>query len=191
MQLELVNFVIESHRDLASLAAAVQTETLEYITVSAPNFAKHLSQMHPQAIYIILSKMPFPCQYIQSLEYDIAEAIVLKVPQLSRCGLPMTTTTPAPVTTTTTTTTTQTTVEAVNVVPIAQTGDVESMFIVYPEFMDLFNHLGEEFIAFLKTFNPKHMDSRALGEMFMVMADEDVPMQMFAKLFVQDIWSPR
>ncbi|KAM7542719.1 hypothetical protein Aperf_G00000001427 [Anoplocephala perfoliata] len=211
MQPELVNFVIESHRDLASLAAAVQTETLEYITVSAPNFAKHLSQMHPQAIYIILSKMPFPCQYIQSLEYDIAEAIVLKVPQLSRCGLPMTTTTPAPVTTTTTTTsTTQTTAEAANVV-----ADVESMFTkkeldemmakvpeiknllakvnlqkltalrtVYPNFVDLFNQLSEEFITFLKNFNAKLMDSKTLGEVFTVMAGEDVPMQMFAGLFV-------
>ncbi|KAM7541873.1 hypothetical protein Aperf_G00000001434 [Anoplocephala perfoliata] len=211
MQPELVNFVIESHLDLASLVAAVQTETLEYITVSAPNFAKHLSQMHPQAIYIILSKMPFPCQYIQSLEYDVAEAIVLKVPLFSQCGLLRTTTIRAPVTTTTTTTTTQATPEAADVESMFTKNEVEKMMAkvpeikkllvkvnpqrltclrtVYPDFMDLFNQLSEKFITFLsgtflKHFNPKNMERKTLGEMFMVMAGEDVPMQMFAGLFV-------
>ncbi|KAM7532525.1 hypothetical protein Aperf_G00000105550 [Anoplocephala perfoliata] len=212
MQPELVNFVIESHFDLASLVAAVQTETLEYITVSAPNFAKHLSKMHPQAIYFILSKMPFPCQYIQSLKYDVAEAIVLKVPLFRQCGLPRTTTTRAPTTTTTTTTTTtQATPEAADVESMFTKNEVEKMMAkvpeikkllvkvnpqrltglrtVYPHFMDLFNQLSEKFITFLsgtflKHFNPKNMDRKILGEMFMVMAGEDVPMQMFAGLFV-------
>ncbi|KAM7542886.1 hypothetical protein Aperf_G00000001443 [Anoplocephala perfoliata] len=192
MQPELVNFVIESHRDLASLVAAC-TQLRKASVQDASSSHLH----HP---------LEDACQYIQSLEYDVAEAIVLKVPLFSQCGLPRTTTTRAPVTTTTTTTTTQATPEAADVESMFTKNEVEKMMAkvpeikkllvkvnpqrltglrtVYPDFMDLFNRLSEKFITFLKNFNAKLMDSKTLGEVFTVMAGEDVPMQMFAGLFV-------
>nr|CDS30326.2 hypothetical protein HmN_000274400 [Hymenolepis microstoma] len=94
MQLDTVRHIIESHYDLAYLVTSAQPDTLVYIPSISPNFSKYLSKMSSHATCTFLHKIPYPCEYLQSIRRVDAENVVYKVPMFEEC-LPTTGTTEA------------------------------------------------------------------------------------------------
>ncbi|KAM3173545.1 hypothetical protein ACTXT7_012302 [Hymenolepis weldensis] len=203
MQPELVDFIIGRHANLDYLLLHTDTPTLEYIVSSTPEFARYLSRLPPESIYDVLFKMPYPCQYLLTIDKIYADAITFKLPMAGTCFPPTTTST----TTTTTTTAAPTTTAEPNMVPedhfskeeldtmTAKVPNIRSLLMkanpkklrevreLVPDFTIIFNELDDDIINVLNSFDLSKLSRKLIWNTLHNFSENRIEVELFSSLF--------
>ncbi|KAM3180668.1 hypothetical protein ACTXT7_015847 [Hymenolepis weldensis] len=156
-------YVLNNARFPGTLLQGMNPNTLKWVINHVPNFPDILARSDVHTIYDFFGKVPYPCQYFESLEKSVRDRLAFKYNWLRTCEPPTTTTT----TTTTTPPYTTTKVTTPEPKPLFTIKILETLRVKVPNFSLLL-----EIVPFEK-FDSNNPKAVALIHLLMNMNDED------------------
>lgn len=195
--------VIRNYTNLPALLCRMKPETFNYVLSNAPFVTEYIVDMKAREQAIILTKMTYPCVYLQSINLEYAKIIINNLPAYASCiSLPETT-----VSTTTTTPipdTEPSTWEPIQVETVFTKEELEKMSekvpnigeilskinprkigpmrIVFPNFLTLFNELDDEFINALNKVDFSNMTPNTRSKLIWSLAGKNIAVEIFGTL---------
>ncbi|KAM3186355.1 hypothetical protein ACTXT7_004529 [Hymenolepis weldensis] len=196
--------VIRNYTNLPALLCRMKPETFNYVLSNAPFVTEYIVDMKAREQAIILSKMTYPCVYLQSINLEYAKKIIDNLPAYASCiSLPETT-----VSTTTTTApkpdTEPSTWEPIQAETVFTKEELEKMSekvpnigeilskinprkigpmrIIFPNFLTLFNELDDEFINALNKVEFSKMTPKARSKLIWSLAGNNRAVEIFGTL---------
>ncbi|VDL62119.1 unnamed protein product [Hymenolepis diminuta] len=157
-------YILNNAKFPGKLMQGMNSNTLKWVTTYVPSFPEILAKSDVHTIYDFFGKVPYPCQYFQSLEKSIRSRLAFKYGWLLNCEPPTTTTT---TTTTTTPKTTTTKVSTPAPKPLFTIEILQTLRVKVPNFGLLL-----EIVPFEK-FDSNNRKAVALIHLLMNMNDED------------------
>lgn len=157
-------YVLNNAKFPGKLLQGMNSNTLKWVTKHVSSFPDILAKSDVHTIYDFFGKVPYPCQYFQSLEKSIRSRLAFKYNWLINCEPPTTTTTTTTTTTPYTTTTKVTTPEPK---PLFSIEILQTLRVKVPNFALLL-----EIVPFEK-FDSNNPRAVALIRLLMNMNDED------------------
>nr|CDS30325.1 hypothetical protein HmN_000274300 [Hymenolepis microstoma] len=196
--------IIDNHRDFSALLCRMRPETFNYVLTNAPFVTERIAKMTAGEQAQILSKMAYPCVYLQNINLDYARVIIKNLPEYAACvSFPETTvsaiTPAAPKTLAEATSWEPLQVESVftkeelenmskkvpnirEILSKVNPKKIEPMRSVFPDFMVLFNEFDDKFINALNTIDFASMTPKARSELILSMAKKNTAVEIFGTL---------
>ncbi|VDN98620.1 unnamed protein product [Rodentolepis nana] len=196
--------VIRNHTDFAALLCRTKPETFNYILSNAPFITEYIVNMTAGEQAQILSKMGYPCVYLQNINLEYARKIIKNLPDYAGCvhfpeTIVRTTTTYAPKIRAEQTPWQPIRVESVftkeelekmsekvpkirEILSKINPKTIKLMRSYFPDFMNLFNSFDDNFIKALNTIDFASMTPKARSELILSMAKKNIAVKVFGTI---------